>query len=64
MTTRCFEPDKLDELWPPEIAAYRASEDLFLKAFSIESAQIDLKYVRQAIENLKIIIDKLDNADT
>ncbi len=55
----CFEPDKVDELWPPEIAACRASEDLFVKAFSIEAPQIDLKYVEQAYGNLVMVMDKL-----
>jgi hypothetical protein len=61
----CLEPDKVDELWPPEIATCRASEDLYVKAFSIEAPQIDLRYVKQALENLEIIMDKLYwNADT
>ncbi len=55
----CLEPDKIDELWPPEIATCRASEDLYVKAFSIEAPQIDLKYVKQAFENLGIVLDKL-----
>ncbi len=55
----CLEPDKVDELWPPEIATCRASEDLWVKAFSIEAPQIDLKYVKQAYENLSIVMDKL-----
>ena len=55
----CMEPDKIDELWPPEIATCRASEELYVKAFSIESAQIDLRYVRQAAENLQMVMEKL-----
>ncbi len=55
----CIEPDKIDELWPPEIATCRASEDLYVKAFSIEAPQIDLKYVQQAYENLGVVLDKL-----
>ncbi len=55
----CIEPDKVDELWPPEIATCRASEDLYVKAFSIESPQIDLKYVKRAYENLEVVMDKL-----
>ncbi len=57
----CFEPDKVDELWPPEIATCRASEDLYVKAFSIEAPQIDMRYVKQAHENLTIVMDKLFN---
>ena len=61
----CLEPDKIDELWPPEIAACRASADLYVKAFSIEAPKIDLQYVRQAYENLEIVMDKLYwHADT
>ncbi len=55
----CIEPDKIDELWPPEIAACRASEDLYVKAFSIEAPQIDIEYVKRAHENLGAVIDKL-----
>lgn len=55
----CLEPDKIDELWPPEIAAYYASEELFVKAFSIEAPQIDLKYVRGAIDNLLVVQEKI-----
>ncbi len=55
----CIEPDKIDELWPPEIATCRASEDLYVKAFSIEAPQIDLEYVKQAYENVGAVLDKL-----
>jgi hypothetical protein len=55
----CLEPDKIDELWPPEVATCHASEELYVKAFSIEAAQIDMKYVRRAHENLSIVMDKL-----
>ncbi len=57
--TTCFEPDKIDELWPPEIATCRASEELYVKAFSIESGAIDVRYVKQAAENLRLVMDKL-----
>ncbi len=55
----CLEPDKIDELWPPEIATCRASEDLYVKAFSIEAPQIDLRYVEQAFKNIGVVLDKL-----
>ena len=61
----CLEPDKVDELWPPEIAACRASVELYVKAFTIEAPQIDLRYVKQAYENLSLVMDKLYwHADT
>ncbi len=65
--TNCLEPDKIDELWPPEIATWSASQDLYVKAFSIESSKIDLRYVRRAAETLELVIEKLDwqcDADT
>ncbi len=55
----CLEPDKVDELWPPEIAVCRASEDLYAKAYSIAYPQIDIRYVKQAANNLKLVIEKL-----
>ncbi len=59
----CIEPDKIDEMWPPEIGTLRESERLFVKAFSITSAQIHVKYVKQAAENLRLVLEKLDWQD-
>ncbi len=55
----CLEPDKVDEMWPPEIAVCRASEELYVKAFSIEAPQIDLRYVVQAAETLRLVVERL-----
>ncbi len=55
----CLEPDKIDEMWPPEIAALRASEDVYVKAYSITAPEIDLRYVIQAAETLRRVIEKL-----
>ncbi len=55
----CLEPDKVDEMWPPEIAVVRASEDLYAKAYSIEAPQIDLRYVVQAATTLGLVIERL-----
>ncbi len=57
--TNCLEPDKIDEMWPPEIAVVRASEELYVKAFSIEAPQIDLRYVVQAAETLRLVVEQL-----
>ncbi len=59
MTMNCLEPDRVDEMWPPEIAALRASEELYVKAYSIEAPQIDLRYVAQAAENLRLVMERL-----
>ncbi len=55
----CLEPDRVDEMWPPEIAALRASEELYVKAYSIEAPQIDLRYVIQAVTTLGLVIERL-----
>ncbi len=57
--TNCLEPDKMDEMWPPEIAVCRASEELYAKAYSIEAPQIDLRYVMQAAETLRLVVERL-----
>ena len=61
----CIEPDKIDELCPPEVATWRASEDLYVKAFSLEATQIDMRYLKRAAENIGFVMDKLSqNAST
>ncbi len=55
----CLEPDKIDEPWPPEVAADRASEEVYVKAYSIEAAQINLRYVKHAYDTLGIVLDRL-----
>ena len=55
----CLEPDRMDEVWPPEIAVVRASEELYAKAYSIEAPQIDLRYVEQAAVTLGLVLERL-----
>ena len=59
MVTTCLEPDKIDECWPPEVAACHATEDLYVKAYSIEASQIDIRYVVRAAHNLKLVLERL-----
>ncbi len=55
----CVEPDKIDEMWPPEVAVWRASEDLYVKAYSIGASQIDPRYVVHARETLRLVLERL-----
>ncbi len=59
----CLEPDKIDELWPPEVATLMASEDLYVKAYSVAYPQIDVRYVKQAADNLRLVLEKLSPQD-